>query len=247
MKHWKQAFWLAKFELTASPLHLLALYILGPLLILFFTFIGVSTELTNYLNKNYVGFDLMFVIIFSIAPAWLRARSFNVQKMSSDGELWASPTLAMQLQLPIPKEALIKSRFVIYFFYSFPLQCIFLFAIYIMTPAIQSMMTPSTYLVFCIIWLSFGIYAGYIMPASDVGDHVNVKTMIWSTIGLLFGTITLLTFFILIIRHGVIYTTIILAQKWPLLSIGGSMILTVLGLTYWQYYMRKKIDATDYL
>ena len=247
MKSWKQAFWLAKFELTASPLHLLALYILGPLFILFLTLTIFSLSFDNYLDTNYVGFDMIFIFLLTLVPAWLRPKGSQIQQVNSDHELWAAPTLVMHLQLAIPKEILIKSRFVIYFFYSFPLQCIFLFSIYIMTPNLQSMISPSDYLVFCIIWLSFAIYIGFIMPAGDVGDRINLKTVTLSFIGIVFGTIAFLTSFILMTRHGLVYSTIIVAQKWPILSIIGSLGLAILGILYWQYYMKKSINKTDYL
>src|SRR5690625_4670586 len=162
MEQWKRAFRLATFELTASPLHLLTLYILSPILLLFIGLFMVSPILDAYFEKNYVGIDFLFILLFTLVPAWSRPNKFQLQQIDSDHDLWASPTLVMQLQLPIPKETLIKSRLVIYFFYSFPFQCLFLFLTYVLTPAINMTMSPGSYLAFSVIWLSFGVYVGYI-------------------------------------------------------------------------------------
>ncbi|HLS20863.1 MAG TPA: hypothetical protein VK056_04250 [Bacillota bacterium] len=246
MKEWKLALSLAKFELTASPLHLLMLYLVNPLLTFLIVVLVISPQLNDYLQINYVGFDLLFSLIFLLAPAWVRPRGFLVQSINQNSELWAAPTLVLQLQWPITVKTLIKSRLIIYFFLSFPLQCVFLFAIYVIPAKLQEVISPSEYIIFCIIWLAAGVYLGYIMPASDVGDEINVKSVTIAFILLIFGIIAILTFFHLIIGYGLIHSTILLAKNYPVISTISSFVLLIAGLYYWQHYMKKQIHKLDY-
>src|SRR5690625_3123801 len=151
MKEWKLAVSLAKFELLASPIHVLALCLLSPILTIFVAFIVLGPQLNDYLLNNYVGFDFLFLFIFLMTPAWLRPRTFLIQSISNNSDLWAAPTLVLQLQWPISIKTLIKSRLIIYFFLSFPAQCIFLFAIYVILAKLQEVISQSEYIIFCII------------------------------------------------------------------------------------------------
>lgn len=246
MNEWKLALSLAKFELTASPVHLLMLYLLSPLLIFFIVLFMINPQLSEYLQTNYVGFDLLFLFIFLWAPAWLRPRSFLIQSINDNDEFWAAPTYVSQLQWPISLNTLIKSRLIIYFFLSFPLQGIFLFIMYITSGALQTIITPGEYIVFCILWLAAGVYLGYVMPASDVGDKMNAKSIAIAFFILVAGGIAVITFFHLIIGHGIIYSAILLAKKYPILSTIGSFVLLVAGLYYWTFYMKKQTQKLDY-
>src|SRR5690625_7219200 len=107
MNTWKQAFWLAKFELKASIANIFLCWFI--LSILGFLFL---TSFNDYLENNYAGFDIFFLLIFSYAPYWLRSSHFQCKKLSA--HLYASPTLIMQIHLPIPQDTLIKSRLIVY-------------------------------------------------------------------------------------------------------------------------------------
>lgn len=247
MKEWKLAVSLAKFELLASPIHILVLCLLSPILTIFVTFLVLGPQLNDYLLNNYVGYDLLFLLIFLMTPAWLRPRTFLIQSINNSSDLWAAPTLVLQLQWPISIKALIKSRLIIYFFLSFPVQCILLLSLYVATPQLKMLISPGHYIIFCIIWLAIGIYLGYVMPASDVGDRINTKSVTIAFILLFGGVIAVLTFFHLVIGYGFIHSTILLAKSYPVLSIVGSLILLIIGLLYWQSYMKRQIHKLDYL
>jgi len=246
LKSWKLAWSLAKFELTASPLYLLSLCLFNPLLIFLVVFLVISPVFNDYLQNNDVGFDFIFLILFLLAPAWHRPKRFLMQSVSQNSDLWAAPSLVLQLQLPITKNTLIKSRLLIYFFLSFPAQCLLLLAMYLVTPQLQTMVTPIEYIVFCIIWLSIGVYAGYIMPAGDVGDEINVKSVTIAFLQLNVGTIAILTFFHLVIGYGLVHSTILIAKKYAILSVVGSLALLIAGLYFWSSYMRNRLYKTDY-
>lgn len=247
MEHLKKAFSLAKYELTASPLHVLLLFAIGLPGTFLFMFVGISPMLAEYLTNNFVGFDIWFLIIFLLVPAWLRPKSLQIQNINPGGDLWAAPALILQLQLPIRLKTLTMSRMVLYFFFSFPLQCLMLLSMYLVTPSIQSALSFPDYAIFSFIWLMAGIYLGYIMPASDVGDPINVKTVSTAFILLLISSIGLLTLFHITLGMGLVQATIFLAINYPILSMIGSIFLAVSGLYYWQWFMIRRIKQTDYL
>lgn len=246
MKEWKLALSLAKLELTAYPIHLLMLYLLNPLLTFIVVLLVVNPALNNYLQTNYVGFDLVFLFAFIMAPAWLRPRGFNVQSIEQYEGLWAAPTVVLQLQFPIKVKTLIKSRLIIYFFLSFPLQLVLLFAMYITPSKLSAIIAPSEYIIFCFIWLAMGVYLGYMMPASDVGGEVNSKSVAITLFLITVGAITLLTFFHVVLGFGLLHSTILLAKNYPVMSIIVSFVLLIIGLFYWPYYMKNKIRKLDY-
>lgn len=240
MKNWQQAFWLAKFELKESKLSFLFLLLFYLLMTL-----GFISSFESYLDANFVGIDLIFIICFTYAAIWARPKHFQVRQVND--ELVASPALFALQQLPITKDLIVKSRFIIYFVYSVPPQILLLTSLYLFTPAIHGMVGISSYLVFTIIWLSFGVYSGGIIPASDAGDKASrLKVAVYGVL-MLFGMIAFFTIFIAVSEHGIVHWTLILAKKWPLLSSVSSIILAFIGFNYWQSYMKKMLGKLDYL
>ncbi|MGM8364931.1 hypothetical protein ACLIBG_05530 [Virgibacillus sp. W0181] len=240
MKQWKEAIWLATLELKTSPLnYLFALCITG-LLGLFFI-----TSFSSYIENNYVGFDLFFMLLFSILSSWFRGKDYQYQKVS--GSIWASPTYIMQTTLPIPLDTLAKSRLIFHFLLSFPLQVLILSSAYMLTPALQSFLSAFEYIAFAIIWLSFGVYAGYIMPAGDAGDKLKNRDIVIGFVGILVGLTVLFTFFHLLLGYGVVYWTMKMAQNSPFLSIIISTLIAGIGFNYWTKTLKKRTKRMDYL
>lgn len=240
MNTWKQAFWLAKFELKESKLNFLLLLIILPLITL-----GFIASFESYLSLNFVGIDFYFILSFTFAAAWTKPKYFQVQQLND--ELVASPSVFMLQQLPISKDLIIKSRLIIYFVYSFPPQILLLIFLYLFTPTIQEMMDLSLYSVFAVIWLSFGVYIGGIIPISDAGDRASPRKVAVYGVLMLVGAIAFFTFFHIVSDYGIVHWTLIIAKKWPILSGVLSVILAYFGLIYWQSYMKKLMEKLDYL
>lgn len=77
--------------------------------------------------------------------------------------------------LPVKKDIMVKSRFIVRFFYSFPFQFILLVCLYPLTPDLRDVLSIGSYIAFSIIWLSFSFYAGYLFPASESGTNTNMN------------------------------------------------------------------------
>lgn len=240
MEKWQQAWWLAKFELKQSKLHILFLLLLCPLVIL-----GFISNFNDYLSINFVGIDLVFLLLFTFAPIWAKPSHFQIQKINNGFS--ASPAIFMLQQLPITTHVIVSSRFIIYFIYTIPVQVITLIFLYAFTPALQEMMTIGPYIAFSIIWLSLGIYLGGIIPVGDAGDQSSTLKVAIYSILMLISLIAFFTFLHLVTGNGLVYWTLIFAQKWPILTALLSIIMAIFGLIFGQYYMRKTMGKLDYL
>src|SRR5690554_817020 len=241
MREWKQAFSIAKLELKASLLS----FLFALAFVLFITAIIAST-LDSYLDNGYAGFDLLFILIFTFAPVWTKRKEFQIQMIRN---LLVSPIVVMQNQLSITKEVLVKSRFIVHFFYSFPYQLIAVIILYAYSP-LQQMLSIGGFIAFAVIWIAFGVYAGYVIPYSEAGEkskiHSDTLMVIYGFI-ILIGFLVLLSFAHLLFGNGIVYWTIALAKKWPILASIFSILLAVAGYQHWKFYMKKRMSKIDYL
>ncbi|WP_164667470.1 hypothetical protein [Virgibacillus doumboii] len=240
MKDWKQAFWLAKFEMKASK-HIFPLLMLIAVAFALF----LITSISSYLENNYAGFDWLFLMVFIFFSVWMKPKNFAYQRINND--LWASPSFVMFMQLPINKDIIIKSSFVVYYCYTLPIQLITLILFHSFSPTIQNLMSPGSYIAFMIIWLSIGVYFGGGVPVADAGYNANTYNTVLNMIVAFIALIVVFTATILISGHGVMHWTILFAQKWPVLSIAVSILLAVAGFKFWIHYMKKTMKKLDYL
>lgn len=236
ISEWKKAITLARFELSLGAAHFLLVFVFS-IIIAFF----IGTTLEEYLGNIGAVFDVLFIILFSVSSSLFKPTVTQYQKVG--GELWASHIFIMQKQLPVQENVLIKSRFFIHITYSFSMLILTLIFTY---PMISNIMTISEYVVFAIIWLAFSIYIGLIMPASDAGDYVNVKTILKSIIQIALFLIPLIFVFHQLFHVGIVAWTIILAKHFPFISIVGSIFLTIIGIKFWERYMKRTIRKIDY-
>src|SRR5699024_1887767 len=124
---------------------------------------------------------------FTFFPLWTKPERCQVQQIN-DG-LVTSPSMFMLQQLPISKELIIKGRYIIYFVYSFPFHLLLLISLYGLTPSLQEMIGIGSYISFCMIWVSFSIYIGGIIPVSDAGDRASPRKVVVYGVLMLIGTI----------------------------------------------------------
>lgn len=240
MNTWKQALWLAKYELKASIASIIFCWISLSIICLLF-----SMSISVYLDSNYIGFDIFFILLFIFAPYYWKSKHFQYKKVSTN--FWANPIFIMLLQLPINKHALVKSRLLIHLVYALPFAITVFPLLYFINGDVRNIMALSTYIAFVIIWLSFSVYFGLILAASDVGDYVTPIRWVYYSI-LVFGVFAgIIAFFHFYLQRGIVDWTIQLATVWPLQSIIISIILTILGWKYWQFYMLRTIKKLDYL
>lgn len=240
MRNWKQAYFLVVSEIRVSKKSFLFLLFFTTLITL-----GMVSSTEGYIEESYVGYDLFFILMFTVAPVWAKPKYFQIQQMND--ELVAAPAVIMLSQLPINRDVIVKSRFIIHFIYTIPVQIILLGCLYFFVPVIQEMMSAGIYFVFAIIWLSFSLYAGSIFPASEAGDKASSLKVVVYGIVMVIGAIIFFTLFQLLSAHGIVYWTIYFAIEWPILSASISLILTIIGLSYWNSYMKKTIAKRDYL
>lgn len=239
MNVWKEAFWLARFEMRASLKMLF--------LLLGFSFIyGVFFSISTFEQHSFL-FDFFFLIIFWFMPIWTKPKEFQLQKISEG--LWASPFVVMLNQLPVQKNVLIISRFITYFTFSIPTHIFILGFIYFFAAEFRESISITAYIVFSIIWICFGITFGSMFPTSDVGDKVPKSSWLFAAISVLFfgaviGTIVAINKFT---GRGIVSWSISIAREWPILSVILSCLIAFISIVYSIRIMSKKMDQIDYL
>lgn len=104
-----------------------------------------------------------------------------------------------------------------------------------------------TFVSFSIIWLSFGIYGGFLYPASDAGDQISKLKMFFIAIvyaGIVLG---LFKFIEYASPYGLVKWTYVLATKWPVTSAFISIMMAGAGVYFWMNHMKKTMRKMDYL
>lgn len=240
MGSWKQAFTLAWFELRKSKIGLWYLIV-----VLVASSILFEDMLPSYLENNFVGMDVFFLIAMGVPPVWMKRKEFQYQKI--DENTWGSPLFITLSQLPIKKEVLVGSRFIIYFTFAIPFQIFLLTSLYIFSSEIRASMPLGAYLVFSIIWLAYGVCLGGAFPAVDAGDKITLVKSTIQGIAFLVVLFIALTLFNLIYGDGLVTWTIMLANEWPILSILVSILVGVLATSYYVNYAYNKMKTIDYL
>lgn len=240
MSSWKQAFSLAWFELRKSKIGLWYLFV-----VLIAVSILFEDMLPGYLENNFVGMDVFFLIAFGVPPVWMKRKEFQYQKI--DENTWGSPLFITLTQLPIKKEVLVGSRFIIYFTFAIPFQIFLLISLYMFSNEIRATMPPTAYVVFAIIWIAYGTCLGGAFPAVDAGDRITLFKSTVQAIAFLTILFAALTAFNLLYGDGLVTWTIMLANEWPILSILVSIIVAIITIRYYVNYAYKKMKTIDYL
>ncbi|QKY70607.1 hypothetical protein [Lentibacillus sp. CBA3610] len=240
MADWKEAWRLAKFEIKASKWTFPP-----PFILIILVGMGIASSMGEYLNNGVVVQDLVFTLIFTFMPAWIRPKDFQMKAINET--MVAGPSVMMLKMIPVQEDVLIKSRFFVYYVLAMPLQVIFLIMLYPITPALWDVLALGGYIAFSVIWLAFSIYFGSIFPASEAGDTTKKFFDVWYSVIFLICYLGILTAIHLITGQGILYWTIIAAQKWPLLSSVISILLAFVGVKYWAHYMKKHMRKMDYL
>lgn len=240
MNEWKQAIFLAKFELKTSLVNIL----LSWFVITFFSLIFLS-GFSSYMEKNYYGFDIYFLIVFSLAPFLFRPKHYQYQKYS-DG-LYASPSFIMMTQLPIPKKVLAKSRLLITFVYIVPLVITIFPLMYLFIPGVKDVMDLPTFISFSVIWFFIIFTLGMMLPASDPGDKVTAKKAALYFVGAWLLLNVFIGLFHHFIGYGIVAWTIYVAKHWALLAIAIFIIIAMISWKFWERYMIKKSKKLNYM
>lgn len=239
MNDWKQAFWLAKFEIKESILYYLAFFLFA---VLFGNFL--LSALPNNIEKSNIGFDIAFMVIFWAVATLPKKKEFQYSNIESD--IWGNQFFNMLQQFPITRNVLIKSRFLLHYLISIPFHLLLLVTVYSLSSDIQAAIQLEHYLVFSFIWITFGIYTSSVFPASDTGDKLPSGLLFVYTIIFIGGIVGLMAAFYKLTGHGIVSWTLSLASEWPILSIVISTVLVFSNLFYWYRYAHKKIRTMDY-
>jgi len=237
MTEWKEAFWLAKFELKASMKNFLIL-----MLIFIVSYLLIRSAIPGYLEEASMGLDFFFAFTFSGFLSQLaRPKDYQIQKFRSIR--YASPFLTALNKLAIKKEVIVKYRFLTYFLLLILFNGLMLIGLY---PEFKQVMSLNAYIAFAIIWFCFGIYIGCVTPAFEVGSNLG-----WNIFyALIIGPVLFILYIFIFYKwfsDGFVTWTIYIANEYSIISIIISLTLSVIGWNVWMKIMLKKMNQTDYL
>ncbi|MDQ0273221.1 hypothetical protein [Cytobacillus purgationiresistens] len=240
MNEMKEAWRLATFEIKAS----LKWTILQFLFALLF---GWFFSMTLPDGKDHLMFDLFLVLMFWAGSSWLRPKVFQLQKL--DEGVHASTYFLMLNQLPVKRNTLINSRLLVHYTFSIPFNLLMLISLFILSTEVPTIMPDSSFLVFSVIWLSFGIVAGSMFPTADIGEKLKGgKVAIVLSVILFYGAAgAVLVLVNLFTSRSIAGWSIYAAVNWPIASIIISIAAVILSIWYTKRYMSRKIPTIDYL
>lgn len=240
MSVWKEAFWLATFELKHSYRESLIRF--G---ILIFAFMLVVPDMPDYFEQAFMGVDFQFLFIFIVFGNFFISKPFKVEKVN--GEFFVSPHLITLNKLPISRKTIVKYRFISYFIVSFFFNCLFLIGLYFLSPIVRDTMTPSVYAVFSIIWLCYSIYIGAIQLLFEVKfNRFIFMLVLFFILGPVFLIVDTVLFY-KIYTNGLVHWVIMIANHFPVIASLLSILLAVVGWNFWMRRMRLRMERTDYV
>jgi hypothetical protein len=235
----KQAWWLAKFEVKETAKRL---WLILPFALIFgFFFTEAVGDEFSFL------YDIFFILTFWCMTYWMRPKEIQFQKV--DEGVYASPYFLMLNQLAVKREALIISRFLVYYIFAIPFNIIVLSIMLLFSDFYKAELQGISTAAFFIIWLSFGIIGGSLFPASDVGDTTTKNKWFYAIytilfFGILLGVILGIHFWA---GKSIVFLSVEAAQKWPVASILISVILSILTIISGKKYAEKQIRKMNYL
>ncbi|MFD2638806.1 hypothetical protein ACFSW4_08025 [Piscibacillus salipiscarius] len=238
---WQKALDLALFEWKIK--------LTNRLLIQFITLITLFVYMITVFNDAHFEepiliFEMLFIAFLLLGYGWSTPMEFQLQRINENH--YASPVLFMLQNLPINKSTLIRSRFLLFYLNLAPL-LILLFILFYISPAIRNVMTPYSYFVFSLFWISFSLSFGSFLPASDIRTRQMTQGK------LLFYIFSFIVFISLITQLGdfvyggsFINLIIYLSNHDPFWLALFSITLIPLTLVFWVKYLQKKISKEDY-
>lgn len=238
MEDWKQAFWLSKYELKRSYLSILflLLFLIGAL----FMFYDMSL---SYFQQPFIAMDLIFIIVFGI----LTHRPIDIFKLkNTTSKTLDSHGLISLNRLPIKKAIIIKHYFLLHIMLAIPFHIILLTAFYIISPAIKSQISISSYLVFSIIWICLGLFISFATVASEAGLK-SMKLVTILSIGLSIAFFSFIIVYFDMSMGGFVKWTIDIATHQPLLSTIIPLTIIIISWNFWMKKMLKNMKGFDYL
>ncbi|MBM7578588.1 hypothetical protein [Jeotgalibacillus terrae] len=236
----RKAFWLAKLELDVSKKHYLLLLLIAGIYTFFF-----YLTMPPYLEENIFLLDAFLIIYVGSLAFSIKPKNFQYQKL--DDGLYASPYFAMLNQLPIKRNVLVASRFILPYLSIFIGITIVLVGTYIFSTDLREAIEPLPMIALIITWLCISFSIGGIFPASDPGDQIKRFTFFWSYMIIIVFFVGMYLIFQVWLDTGFFKWTIQMANDFTILSIIVSILIACLVTWYWFNHAKKQIQKNDYL
>ncbi len=237
---------LVMFEFRSLPFYNIIMLIASPILSgVLFSLLLTSTPyfepVVDISLRVIIDGLFIFMIAYTLASRW---KPFNFQKLNED--LFASSFFILLRQLPFSEASLIKSRLIIAVIYLVPLTLIFTGCMYVLNADLRELVPIFTLPSLFITWSALAISFGMIFVAGEPGFTLKKWQLISYNVfiyGIGFSILILSQY---VYEYGLVYLTIDLAVKYPLLTPIGAVIVTMIFARYWVYVMKKYMRKVNY-
>lgn len=238
MNEWKQAYGLAKIEL--SEMKPFVLYYSA--LIIYFVIL-INGTATDYFDKAYFGLDILFALLFILLPRYLRKRYF--QWMALEQGWYASHFHIALSSLPVKNKVIAKYHYLMHAVISLPIQLSILIAVYVSSEAFRAQLSLSSFIVFTIFWLSINLFLGASGSFSAVGSNLFINAGLFFLAAIVFFVAGTFIFYVAF-TDGIVGWTIYMAEAHTLLTVIIAILLTSVGPKMWTTLTVLKMSRYNY-
>lgn len=239
MKPWKEAFWLAMYEMRRARL-IDYLKWVGLFILLLLMMVPMTS---SYLQEPSIITDLYFLFLITIFSQWARGKIFRPQSFGSGW--YGSRYVAILNQLPIKSHIIIKSRFLAYFFTSIPFQVLLLLALYLLTPALRDDMAFGSYVIFMVILFCFNVFIGGLQIIGEIGSHLVMNIIISLLVGIFFSVLLSIVFY-KVYTQDIVNWILFISKNFPVLALIMSFLLAVIGTAFLLRRLERRMANMDY-
>lgn len=239
MKNIKEAWKLIKFEYKMTPPSYMLVLFLFAISLFFLVSIFTESDVQGTLGTEF----FFFFIVVGI-PYMIRSKHLQPQNIGLKEHI---PPVMMLLQtMPISKRTIALYRMISYTGVSLIYNTVFFSLFYLFSPYMRSIASPSTYIVFAIMWICFAIYVGGYQVNMEAGYHLLTYIFFLFFIWLpLFGLASIYVFYNNY-TFGLIQWMLDVSGAYPIIIISTSVIFAVIGFFVHLRGFIKRMNRINY-
>lgn len=245
MYNWKKAAKLAAMEMRESAIVFASIASLVLVAVFFVAILGVNVDFNG--TDTMTLFDIIFAVLFVFLPVSLTAPKFMPMQRSKTGTD-SAPAVMMLMQLPVKRDIIGKSRFILNMTYT-GLYAVLIMPLFYFAAPFKDTLSPLQYTAFSIFWICFALLIGGGMKLS--GDFYTTGVTVLKQIAalaVLLLSIALVHYaFVFILGTGAVHASVLAAKHAPVITSLISLALAATGLHFTHLHNVKIMHKKDFL
>lgn len=244
----KDAWWLAKKELKFNKIPLafsmLVTIFFGAMVSLHFTQTVQNVVSPETAIDQFLFIDIMFVLVTPALAAIFMASPYLSYRAIKEDPF--SKRMAFYRSLPIQVEALALSRMMVMVVTLLTLSFVFYGTITLIAyDQLFQLLTIKEFVIFIAIWFGYALALGGMNPYIEYGTNGKVLHLFPYIFLTIVGVVAFLIY--LILGIGIVETTISLSIKMGWSICLFSLIIGLLGCSFWKTLLTRRLSTKDYV